>query len=473
MTYVSCLFASKTDENVVYACFDGRKNNDLKPYILKSTDKGASWVHIESDLPKRGTVYSILEDPVYGNMLFAGTEFGLYYSYNSGKNWIKFSHGLPTTAVRDIKVQEREDDLVIATFGRGFFILDDYSLLRQITGETLKQDHILFPVRDGLIYRQPVYRTKQGITDYFGKNPEFGVTFTYYMKDKIKTKKDYRLEAEKKAKEKGLDISYPSVENMREEADEIKPYLIFTIKNDDGKTIRRIKRSVRPGLHRFNWGLRGFIMNPVMKAGSPVHSNQAGGYLVAPGKYTVSMSKVVNGYEVQVGESQAFNLKRMDNLSLPTSDHDSLFAFKTEASKVYGITAGLTRYVDDMTKNVKALRTAFLNGSGTSQDDIVQIDEYLFELRRMKRILSGDEVIGKLNENQPPSLNSRIFTVVFGIFNGSDVTQTHKDNLEIVQRNLKDLIKQVKILDQKLTLLEKRANEAGCPWSPGRIPDFK
>ncbi len=473
MTYVSCIFASQHDENVVYAAFDGRKNNDLKPYLLKSTDKGKTWFEIVTDLPERGTVYSVVEDPVEKQLLFAGTEFGLYFSINGGGKWIKLSSGLPTIAVRDIKIQKREDDLVIATFGRGFYILDDFSLLRKITNKTLKKDNILFPVKDAYIYSQTSKKYGQGATVFTGKNPEYGVTFTYYIKDKIKTKKDFRLEAEAKAKKNGEEISFPSFDVLREEADEIPPYLMFTIKNEKGEVVRRIKRSASPGLQRFNWGLRRFNMYPVKDGNSPMHNKQTGGIPVPPGKYTVSMSKIVNGIETKIGETQSFNLRPLGNLTLPAKDPLALENFKKEAAEVYGVTVGLSEWTDEMTKNVKALRTALINGAGSTQEDLMRADDMISELRDMKRILEGDEIIDKLHENQPPNLNWRISAVTYGAYHGSDATQTLKDNLKIVKEGDIELIKKAKLLEQRLKLLEERANKAGSPWSPGRIPDFK
>jgi photosystem II stability/assembly factor-like uncharacterized protein len=473
MTYVSCVFASQHDENVIYATFDGRKNNDLRPYIMKSMDKGATWFEITTNLPDRGTVYSIAEDPVEPQLLFAGTEFGFYFSINGGGKWIELSHGLPTTAVRDIKIHKNEDDIVIATFGRGFYVLDDYSLIRKISEKSLKNDHILYPVKDAWLYSQSSKKYGQGSTVFTGQNPPFGAIITYYLKDKIKTKKDYRLEAEKEAKDKGIDIPFPDFDILREEADEIPPYLMFTIRNSDGDIVRRIKRNATPGVHRFNWGLRRFNMYPVTEGGSPMHNKQTGGIPVPPGQYFVQMSKVVNGIETILGEQQIFTVKRLNNLSLPAEDPIALEKFKKEAAEVYGITVGLTRYVDGMLKNLKALRTALINGGGSTWEDMMRVDEYIAEYRDMKRLLSGDEIIEKLNENQTPDLNWRISAVTYGAYHGSDATQTLKDNLQFVKIEVKALIEDAKVLEKKVQLLEESANNAGSPWSPGRIPEFK
>ena len=133
--YVQRLFASKNDENIVYALYDNTKNGDFKPYIYKSTNRAATWTSIAGDLPANGPRLSFAEDHVNPNLLFVGTEFGLFFTVDGGKKWIRLRTNLPTIAVRDLAIQERENDLVLATFGRGFYVLDDYSPLRQVDAD--------------------------------------------------------------------------------------------------------------------------------------------------------------------------------------------------------------------------------------------------------------------------------------------------------------------------------------------------
>ncbi len=129
------MVASRHDANTAYAVFNNHKEGDFKPYVLKSTDRGQSWRPITADLPDRHVTWSIVEDHESANLLFVATELGLFFTVDGGGHWIQFTGGVPTVAFRDLEIQRRENDLVAASFGRGFFILDDYSPLRHVSAE--------------------------------------------------------------------------------------------------------------------------------------------------------------------------------------------------------------------------------------------------------------------------------------------------------------------------------------------------
>jgi len=190
-TYVSCLYASLHDPNTVFATFDNHKQSDYKPYILVSHDRGKSWQSISGDLKESHVVYSIIQDHVKPDLLFCGTEYGVYFTIDGGKKWIQLKGGLPTIAVRDLDIQRRENDLVLATFGRGFYILDNYIPLRELTEKSLnEQDYTLFPVKDALMFvKRSATFGSVGTSFFKADNPPFGATFTYYIKEAPKTKK--------------------------------------------------------------------------------------------------------------------------------------------------------------------------------------------------------------------------------------------------------------------------------------------
>jgi hypothetical protein len=256
-TYVSRILTSQHDTNVVYASFDNHKMADFNPYILKSTDAGKTWISIKGNLPTNGPVLAIAEDHVNKNLLFVGTEFGVFFTIDGGKKWIQLKGGLPTIAVRDIAIQKRENDLVLATFGRGFYILDDYSPLRSISKEIFEKEAATFPVRDAMMYIQatPLGGSKkatQGESFYTASNPAFGATLTYYLKEPLKSKKEIRLEAEKEAEKKKQPIKYPTWEELKAEDEEEPPAILITITDDAGNVIRKLNGTNSKGLNRIN-----------------------------------------------------------------------------------------------------------------------------------------------------------------------------------------------------------------------------
>lgn len=474
LTYVSCILASQHDKNVVYAAFDARKNNDLKPYLLISVDKGKSWKSINANLPEKGTVYSIAEDFKNPDLLFAGTEFGIFFSADKGKNWTQLKEGLPTTAVRDIKLQKDEDDIVIATFGRGFYILDDYSILRNVNEELFNRNEVLFPVKNALLYMQTSQKYGQGATYYKGQNPEYGTAFTYYLKENIKSKKDIRKDEEKAAKEAGKDILYPDADRLRTEDDEILSKIMFEIYDDNNKIIRRIDAPATKGFHRVYWGLRFFNLHPVTAAKSTYHEAQDNGVPVMPGKYSVKIFKVINGVPQEAAETQYFELLPLNNATFTTNDRKALADFQLKVAQVYSASEGLKLFLTNLETETEALRTAVYNSAYNMNDDYVKLNGYLTEIKAINRKLTGDETISKRNENQAPSVRERVNQVVYGIWSVTcEPTESMITNSEIGRSELKILLEQTKILNEKIEIINKKVSGFTAPWSPGKIPELK
>ena len=261
MTYVSDLTASPHDANMVYAAFNNHKMGDFKPYLLKSADRGKTWTSIAGNLPERGSVWTVAEDPDDANLLFAGTEFGLFFTKDGGKDWIQLKGGLPTIAVRDMAFQRREHDLVLATFGRGLYILDDYTPLEAARPADLDQAFTDFSVRRTLGYIPSIPLGMKGKA-FFGEsffmapNPPYGAVFTYYLKDGLKTKKELRHEAEQAAMKKGETIKYPTDAEFEAEAREPAPEVLITVKDAAGNVVRKMTGPVGEGFHRVAWNLR-------------------------------------------------------------------------------------------------------------------------------------------------------------------------------------------------------------------------
>ncbi len=196
--FVNDIKADLHDANTVYVVLDNHKFGDLSPYIFKSTNKGKSWKSMSSNIPERTLCWRIVQDHINPELLFLATEFGIYFTIDGGGNWIKLKGGLPTISFRDLAIQKRENDLVGASFGRSFYVLDDYSFLRNVSEDVLKKEAELFPVKDALWYIPKLGKGSQGATFFVAKNPPYGATFTYYLKESYQTDKAIRQEKEKK-----------------------------------------------------------------------------------------------------------------------------------------------------------------------------------------------------------------------------------------------------------------------------------
>ena len=197
-----------------------------------------------------------------------GTQFGVYFTNTGGDEWIPFKNGMPPATVMDLDIQRRENDLVVSTFGRGVYILDDYSPMRYLSTETLKKEAEIFPIKDAQMFipANPFgFRGVgfQGASFYAAPNPEVGAVFTYYMKDEIKSLKEKRRKTEKEKLKKGEDIKYPPYETLKKEQEEPDSYILFTITDEQGNVVRKIKTAPKKGVNRIVWDFRYNTFTPI------------------------------------------------------------------------------------------------------------------------------------------------------------------------------------------------------------------
>jgi photosystem II stability/assembly factor-like uncharacterized protein len=258
--YVSRIRASQHDVGVAYVTLSNHQNGDFAPYALKTTDMGRTWTSINGDLPKRGGTFGFAEDHVDPNLLFIGTEFAAYASKDGGQHWLKIP-GVPVIKVADLAIQKRENDLVIGTFGRGVYIVDDYSTLRSLSADVVAKAATLFPARDALLFVPTQNyggngKAFQGEMLFGGDNPPYGAVFTYFLKDTPKTLKQKRLDAERAAERANQPIRYPTADELRAEASEEGPALLLTVSDAGGKPVRTFNGTSSRGINRVAWDLR-------------------------------------------------------------------------------------------------------------------------------------------------------------------------------------------------------------------------
>ena len=484
--YVSCLAPSPVDEGTVYAAFDNHKMGDFKPYLLKSADRGKTWASIAGDLPAKGTVYTVIEDPAKAGLLYAGTEFGLYFSPDGGKRWAALKGNLPTIAVRDLKIQSREGDLVAATFGRGFYVLDDLTPIRKATEELLAKEAALLPVRNAWMFvpQKPLgLREKafQGEAFFTAPNPPFGAVFTYHLKDELKTKKKARLAAEKKAAAKGGDVFYPSWEALRAESVEEEPQVLLTVTDPAGNVVRRLTGPVKQGFHRVAWDLRYPASNPPApsRAGSDDEEDQftpgPRGPLAMPGSYRVSLAKRIDGVVTPIGDPVEFSAEILGTATLPAPDRAKVLAFEQKTARLQRAVLGSVETAKEAQKRLDALKKALLDTPAASPVLASRARELELRLKDLQTALSGDRLLAKVQEPVPASIVDRVQGVVHGHWSSTSApTGTHVRSYEIAAQEFAPVLEKLRTLvETDLKDLEAKAETAGAPWTPGRVPSWK
>ncbi|ALO15927.1 Ycf48-like protein [Salinivirga cyanobacteriivorans] len=471
--FVNDIKADLFDANTVYVVLDNHKYGDFDPYVLKSTDKGKSWKSIKGNLPDRTLLWRIVQDHVNKDLMFLGTEFGIYFTVTGGEKWAKLSGGVPTISFRDLAIQRRENDLVGASFGRSFYVLDDYSALRQVTEEQLKGEAKLFPTRKAWWYKQRSTlggkKGSQGAQYFTAPNPPFGAVFTYYIGKAYKTLEEIRKEKEKELIKEDEDIPFPGWEKLDEEKLQEKPKIILTVKNLEGNVIRKIEGPAKKGFHRVNWNLK--IAS--QRAINPDRTNsnwQPEGHMVAPGKYTVTFSKQIDGVVTNLSEPMEFEVERMRKGALEGAEPDKVVAFWEEIEVLQGKMSAVSMAIQNTEKKMNAMEKAL---SRTDVDPTMlnsKMYNLKMELDRLRLKFFGSKAKSEVGERNNPTIYSRISAAQMGTNNSTyGPTQTHKRSLEIAQKEFKKLKVQLKeIMNNKIPAVETELQELGAPWISGQ-----
>ena len=410
-------------------------------------------------------------------MLFVGTEFGVFFTVDGGAKWVQLKGGLPTIAVRDIAIQKTENDLVLATFGRGFYVLDDYSALRQTKEETLKQSSMLFPIKDALMYirSNSSLAGSQGASFYTAPNPAYGATFAYFLKDAPKTLRQKRVEAERAAERNKQPAHYPSIEELRTESEEESPTLIFTITDAEGKIVRRLSAPAGPGIQRAIWDMR--YTAPSISAAPPQIPDgfPAGfafgpqGQLVMPGKYSVTMAIKVNGVVTALPGSQTFNVVVEGREKMSAAEIAALSEFQRKVSTLQRSVNGASDVANATKTRVGLLKRAAQDAPVENKKLIEQAEAYDNEIDFLLNELRG----GRENSDiPPPSISSRVSNIAQTIRLSTvkpTNTQLEQYTLSVSEFN-PVLARLKKLVEVDLPAFEKQLEAAGAPLTPGRLP---
>lgn len=473
--FVDDIKADIFDENTVYICLDNHKYGDYKPYVLKSADKGNSWTMITIGLPDNHLTWRIVQDHIKPELMFLGTEFGLFVTLNGGKEWIKMKAGLPTISFRDLAIQKRENDLVAASFGRGVFVLDDYSPLRNINEEQLAEEAFLFKPRDARSYIQRGtlgfdQKGSQGAAHYTAPNPPYGTEITYYIKDGYQSMKAERQETEKTLREEGKEIPFPGWEQLNKENKEKAPVIWLEIRNESGALVRRLKGENSSGFHRISWNLKANSLSPVKLPKSEKEMKQLPQSVsVAPGTYKVQLVREEDGQLVQLSDPKVFEVKKMNQGTLPEADPKAVAAFWERVSRTRGDALMAMRSRAYLGKRISAMRQALLQAPRPDESALKELHALQKDIEAIQTKMGGNSAKNEVGEKNAPTVWQRIDVATTGTnrsFYGP--TPTHIEQMNIAEKEIADILQQLKRIESAIPALEKAIQATGAPWVEGQ-----
>ncbi len=472
MTLVSCITPSQHNRNVVYATFDNHRQGDFKPYVLKSTDAGKTWTSIASNLPQNGSVKTFAEDFMNENLLFIGTEFGFFVSNNGGKKWTQWTAGLPPIAIKDIAIQKREQDIALATFGRGFVILDNYAPLREATPENMAKDAYLFSVKPAKMFipRSPLGgrdKSSKGASYFNAPNPASGAVIRYHLKNEYKTIKETRQAKESKSK----NSYYPSVDSMRLEVREEQPFVLLVITDEKGREVRRLKTSARKGMGKAEWDLRYASTNPLTQGPrdlSDPYTEPDYGPFVAPGKYQVSLYLVKDAEMKEMGNKQTISVDYLVKPTLNSFPAEERAKIVDEIAETRRNISAASEYMNDASKSLQTAKNAIFS-MGVDAGLMKEISDIQLSIEKLNIRLNGDGLLASKEFETAPGIYDRIETAVYGmVYSSNGPTITHVNAFRDGKKVFVDWVAELKQVHNRIETLNKKLDEAKVPYTPGR-----
>ncbi|MBI5008570.1 MAG: hypothetical protein HZB98_02740, partial [Bacteroidia bacterium] len=338
------------------------------------------------------------------------------------------------------------------------------------------KEGIILPVKDARMYVQSEGFDNQGSMYYKAPNPEYGATFTYYIKEVPKTAKALREEKEKELFKKGDPIPQPSVEQLNEENREIKPYLIFTITDNNGNVVKNVYKSASKGINRVTWDFSYESIFPVTtNKFDPVPSGgrRGGGIMAMPGQYNVSMSMYAKGNITRLTEPQPFTCKPLNLATFTAKDIDSKYGWMKEAMELSRTIYGTLSYTNELRDKVNAAMQAIHQTPSASS-------ELMKEAERINREI--EDILFKFNgptpkasrEEIPPvemPLSERLGEVAAGTYGTTgDIPVIAKEQMDILKSEFPAVLERVRKAGSDLKELDKKLDQVKAPWTPGRVP---
>ncbi|MCG8442342.1 MAG: hypothetical protein MI723_11085, partial [Caulobacterales bacterium] len=475
--YVNDIKADLFDPSTVYVALSNHKEGDFAPYLYKSEDAGARWSAMTGDLPDDHLVWRIVQDHEDPDLFFLGTEFGALFTVDGGERWVELS-GAPTIAFRDVVIQRRENDLVGGTFGRGIYILDDYSPLRAIDDAALEEEALLFAGRRAWWYmeRHPLgfgaNDVAYGDQLYRAPNPPFGAVFTYYLAEDRQTLAQIRQDAEEPANEAGEDTPFPGFDAVEAERRETPPQIWLTVTDADGEAVARLPGPVTAGVHRVSWNLR-YPPAASITTEPRWPYDELKGRFAAPGRYSVTLSERLRGRTRVLAGPESFDVVPLrEGGALEGSGHDETAAFWERIVELERGASAAVSLLGELDGKLDHLRTALERSrSGPSELDdqwaAIRAEVYAIEEALRGRVTSSQ--MGA----QPETVMSRLAAVQAGTSRSTyGPTPTHVEQIGYAEQEFAGLRDRLNaLIDETIPSFEEALAGAGAPWTPGgRVP---
>ena len=425
-------------------------------------------------------MYTLAEDHLNPDLLFAGTEFGVFFTTDGGKEWIRLKGGLPTICVMELEIQRRNNDLVAATFGRGIYILDDYTPLRKLNKKQLESETLLFAPEKVPVYIQdsPLGsgpKGYQGDSYYTAPNPDYGATFTYYLKESLNTLKKERQESEKKLAKDNQDIFYPSWEDLRKEDREDQPLVILTVSDSENHVVSRITAPGSAGIHRVSWNLRFPSSTPVRSAAPEGRERQASGPLTVPGTYQVALSQYARDTFKTLAGPVSFRTESTGTATLSATDREALLEFQGKTARLQRAVLGAVNTMEEANSRIKLIKKAIMATPGSEMNLLESTRELELRLAEISVNMTGDDTISSRNEPVLPGIRSRVQGIVSGqISSTSAPTRTQEEEYRIAAKEFERVLEELsRLIKKDLAAIESKLEEIKAPWTPGRVPVWK
>ena len=473
--FVNDIRADLHEPDTVYIALDNHKYGDFTPYLLVSRNRGRNWQSITEGIPEDHLVWRVVQDHESADLLFAATEFGVFVTLNGGAQWQKLNGGMPTISIRDIQIQRRENDLVAASFGRGFFVLDDYSLLRSLASEDKMPEATLFETRPAHWYfERPVLgatrKGSQGDQLYVADNPPFGAVISYYLRDGYPTQTAARQEIESERLEAGNTVAFPGWDVVEAERRETAPALRIMIRDEDGSVIKRLDAPTAKGLHRMAWDLRhpyyGSVETPPNWQGlSP------SGFMVKPdADYTAELALIVEGEARLLSGPVTIRVNRMTSPALQGADIDEVMAFWDELARTGGQVSAAQYALSDIFEDINTLHKV-LESSGVAPGAFEQkLAALKAEAYELDRALTGDKSKGEVGDYDVHRITSWLWHAQGGVANSTyGPTPAHRVSLTNAQEALAPVATAInRMMNDDLPRLRRELMAEGAPWGRGQ-----